>query len=57
MGDVDTFSNFTVTEKKTKKVKKTTKRHETSGDGGTEVTITEIERSTNGNQGYVGAIL
>ncbi|XP_065163065.1 four and a half LIM domains protein 2 isoform X4 [Atheta coriaria] len=51
MGDVDTFSNFTVTEKKTKKVKKTTKRHETSGDGGTEVTITEIERSTNGNQG------
>lgn len=55
MGDVDVHSNFTITEKKTKKVKKTTKRRE-SNDHGSEVTITEIER-TNGNQGYVLAFL
>lgn len=53
MADVDVHSNFTITEKKTRKVKKTTKRRE-SGDGN--VTITEIERTTNGvsdNKGYV----
>ncbi|KAK9888404.1 hypothetical protein WA026_000653 [Henosepilachna vigintioctopunctata] len=51
MGDVDAYSNYTITtEKKTKKVKKTTKRRE-SGDHGSEVTITEVERTTNGNQG------
>lgn len=49
MGDVEVHSNFTITEKKTKKVKKTTKRRE-SGDRGTEVTINEIK---NGTQGYV----
>lgn len=52
MGDVEVHSNFTVTEKKTKKVKKTTKRRE-SGDQGTEV-INEVR---NGNQGYVLAFL
>lgn len=51
MGDVDVQANYTITEKKTKKVKKTTKRRE-SNDHGTEITITETER-TNGNQGYV----
>lgn len=51
MGDVDLQANYTITEKKTKKVKKTTKRRE-SNDHGTEITITETER-TNGNQGYV----
>lgn len=55
MGDVEVHSNFTITEKKTKKVKKTTKRRE-SNDQGQEVTITEIER-TNGTQGYVVAFL
>lgn len=48
MGDVEVHSNFTITEKKTKKVKKTTKRRE-SGDQGTEV-INEVR---NGSQGYV----
>lgn len=51
MGDVEVHSNFTITEKKTKKVKKTTKRRESS-DHGSEVTITEMDR-TNGTQGYV----
>lgn len=54
MGDVD-VANYTITEKKTRKVKKTTKRRE-SGEPG-DVTITEIERTTtsNGvqNRGYV----
>lgn len=54
MGDVDLQSNYTITtEKKTKKVKKTTKRRESNDHGGTEITITETERTTNGNQGYV----
>lgn len=52
MGDVEVHSNFTITEKKTKKVKKTTKRRESS-DQGTEV-INEVR---NGNQGYVLAFL
>lgn len=51
MADVEVH-NFTITEKKTKKVKKTTKRRDDT-DQGSEVTITEIERTTNGNQGYV----
>lgn len=51
MGDVEVHSNFTITEKKTRKVKKTTKRRESNDQG--EVTITEIDRTTNGNQGYV----
>lgn len=51
MGDVEVHQNFTITEKKTKKVKKTTKRRD-ENDVGSEMTITEIER-TNGNQGYV----
>lgn len=46
MADVE--SHFTVTEKRTRKVKKTTKRRE-SGDQSTE--ITEVQR-TNG-EGYV----
>lgn len=51
MGDVDSYTNanFTITEKKTKKVKKVTKR-QTQDDAGNEVTtITE----TNGTRGYV----
>lgn len=47
MADVEAV-NFTITEKRTRKVKKTTKRRESS-DQGTE--ITEIQR-TNG-EGYV----
>lgn len=54
MGDVDVHSNFTISEKKTKKVKKTTKRREEFNDHG-EVTITEVDR-TNGHQGYVLAL-
>ncbi|RZC42829.1 LIM domain containing protein [Asbolus verrucosus] len=50
MGDVEVHSNFTITEKKTKKVKKTTKQRRESSDQQGEVTITEIER-TNGTQG------
>lgn len=50
MGDVDVHSNFTITEKKTKKVKKTTKRRE-SADHTETVTVNEIDR--NGTQGYV----
>lgn len=53
MGDVDVHSNFTITEKKTKKVKKTTKRRE-STDHNETVTINDIER--NGTQGYVVAL-
>lgn len=52
MGDVEVHSNFTITEKKTKKVKKTTKRRE-SGDHTETVTINDIQR--NGTQGYVAA--
>lgn len=48
MADVESV-NFTVTEKRTRKVKKTTKRRETSDDGGTEITeITQHEQRTNG---------
>lgn len=52
MGDVDSYStaNFTITEKKTKKVKKVSKRQTQENDVGNEVTtITE----TNGTRGYV----
>lgn len=52
MGDVEVHSNFTITEKKTKKVKKTTKRRESS-DHTESVTVNDIER--NGTQGYVVA--
>lgn len=48
MADVESV-NFTVTEKRTRKVKKTTKRRESS-DHGTE--ITEVTQRTNG-EGYV----
>lgn len=48
MADVEQV-NFTVTEKRTRKVKKTTKRRESS-DHGTE--ITEVTQRTNG-EGYV----
>lgn len=51
MADVDVM--HTVTEsKKTRKVKKTTKRRE-SNDHGSEITITEIEQTTSENdKGY-----
>lgn len=53
MGDVEVHSNFTITEKKTKKVKKTSKRREETADHNESVTVNEIER--NGTQGYVVA--
>lgn len=46
MGDVEVHSNFTITEKKTKKVKKTSKRRE---EDHAEVTL-DLK---NGTQGYV----
>lgn len=48
MGDVDNYStaNFTITEKKTKKVKKVSKR-QTQDDN----EVTSVE--TNGTRGYV----
>lgn len=49
MAEVESVSNFSVTEKRTRKVKKTTKRRESS-DHGTE--ITEVTQRTNG-EGYV----
>lgn len=55
MGDVDVMRTHTVEVKKTKKVKKTTKRRES--DGGGQVEITEVETTeTNNNatpEGYV----
>lgn len=55
MADVDVIQTVTET-KKTRKVKKTTKRRE-SADQGSEITITEIEQTTNENnvkdEGYV----
>lgn len=52
MADVDVMS---VTEiKKTRKVKKTTTKRRESSDQGSEITITEIEQTTNENdKGYV----
>lgn len=48
MADVESM-NFTVTEKRTRKVKKTTKRRETSEDGGgTEITEITTSQRTNG---------
>ena len=53
MADVDVM--HTITEvKKTRKVKKTTSKRRESSDGGLEMTITEIEQTTNENdKGYV----
>lgn len=53
MADVDVQVQFTTTERKTRKVKKTSKRKE-SKDG--EVTVTEIEQTDTSNvndDGYV----
>lgn len=55
MADVDVIQTVSET-KKTRKVKKTTKRRE-SADQGSEITITEIEQTTTENdakdEGYV----
>ncbi|KAF7279515.1 hypothetical protein GWI33_007097 [Rhynchophorus ferrugineus] len=53
MGDVDSYTtaNFTITEKKTKKVKKVTKRQQQENDIGSETTITEVDQRTNGTRG------
>lgn len=55
MADVDVIQTVTET-KKTRKVKKTTKRRE-SADQGSEITITEVEQTTTENdakdEGYV----
>lgn len=55
MADVDVLQTVTET-KKTRKVKKTSKRRE-SADQGSEITITEIEQTTTENdvkeEGYV----
>ncbi|KAG5873849.1 hypothetical protein JTB14_014789 [Gonioctena quinquepunctata] len=48
MGDVEISSNFTITEKKTKKVKKTTKQQRRESTDANEVTIQELK---NGSQG------
>lgn len=53
MADVDVQVQFTTTERKTRKVKKTSKRRE-SKDG--EVTVTEVEQTNttaNADDGYV----
>lgn len=52
MADVDVQVQYTTTERKTRKVKKTSKRRE-SKDG--EVTVTEVEQTntTNNDDGYV----
>lgn len=53
MADVDVQVQYTTTERKTRKVKKTSKRRE-SKDG--EVTVTEIEQTNttgNADDGYV----
>lgn len=54
MADVDVMQNTTIELKKSKKVKKTTKKRE-SLDHGSETIITEIEQTTeiNGDAGYV----
>lgn len=53
MADVDVMHTVSET-KKTRKIKKTTKRRE-SADQGSEITITEIEQTTTDNkdEGYV----
>lgn len=59
MGDVDVMRTHTVEVKKTKKVKKTTKRRESDGGGAVEITEVETTESQNypGNnvtaEGYV----
>lgn len=59
MGDVDVMRTHTVEVKKTKKVKKTTKRRESDGGGAVEITEVETTESNNypGNnvtaEGYV----
>lgn len=50
MADVDVMHSVTET-KKTRKVKKTTKRRESS-DQGSEITITEIDQTTSDDKGY-----
>lgn len=52
MADVDVMHSITSESKKTRKVKKTTKRRESS-DQGSEITITEVEQTVNDDQGYV----
>lgn len=53
MADLESSVNFTVTEKRTRKVKKTTKRRE-SGDQSTE--ITEIQRTNGEGAEYTNAM-
>lgn len=48
MADVDSSVVYTTTERKTRKVKKTTKRRE-SHDQNAEVTITEVDNTTTNN--------
>ena len=55
MADVDSSVVFTSTERKTRKVKKTTKRRESSDQNASEVTITEVD-STQNNNHNAGAI-
>lgn len=60
MADVDVMQTYTTTERKTRKVKKTTKRRESNTEGGvSEVTITEIENSNynNGDAAAPGYVL
>lgn len=53
MADVDIIQNTTIELKKSRKVKKTTKKRE-SIDQGSETVITEIEQTEiNGDTGYV----
>ena len=59
MADVEVQMQFTTTEKKTRRVKKTSKRRESS-DGErieSEVTISELGNNYNNDQGYVLAVL
>lgn len=48
MADVDSVV-YTTTERKVRKVKKTTKRRESSDQNASEVTITEVDSSTPSN--------
>lgn len=53
MADVDVQVQYTTTERKTRKVKKTSSKRRESKDG--EVTVTEVEQTntTNNEDGYV----
>lgn len=57
MADVEVMQTYT-TERKTRKVKKTTKRRESNDQGVSEVTITEIEnRNYNNGDAAPGYVL